>query len=147
MKVRLLGALSIVGVMSLSCVPASAVGENAASESRSVVLELRSRLPVVTPASGTLISVDAPDAPLTVVTDMGDVSGRSMENFARDPDSFKNAILTNIKAMGQDLLQLAYAAYNAGIPFSIHLTSESYPQGFTITFSVEELGKCLASVN
>lgn len=49
--------------------------------------------------------------------------------------------------MGQDLLQLAYAAYNAGIPFSIHLTSESYPQGFTITFFVEELGKCLASVN
>ena len=70
------------------------------------MLELKSRLPVVTPASGTLISVDAPDAPLTVVTDMGDVSGRSMENFARDPDSFKNAILTNIKAMATCLCRV-----------------------------------------
>lgn len=105
----------------------------------STVLSMRELLPIETPATGKIISIEAPDAPLKVTTDMGNVPEQNMKAFAEKPELFKSAIMGNFPAMGDRLLSLAVAAYNAGIPFSIHIVSTSFPEGFTITFSVEEL--------
>lgn len=105
----------------------------------STVLSMRELLPIENPATGKIISIEAPDAPLKVTTDMGNVPEQNMKAFAEKPELFKSAIMGNFPAMGDRLLSLAVAAYNAGIPFSIHIVSTSFPEGFTITFSVEEL--------
>ncbi len=104
-------------------------------------------LPIETPATGKIISIEAPDAPLKVTTDMGNVPEQNMKAFAEKPELFKSAIMGNFPVMGDRLLRLAVAAYNAGIPFSIHIVSTSFPKGFTITFSVEELKEGLTEKN
>ncbi len=109
------------------------------AEGTSTVLSMREHLPIETPATGKIISIEAPDAPLKVTTDMGNVPEQNMKAFAEKPELFKSAIMGNFPVMGDRLLRLAVAAYNAGIPFSIHIVSTSFPKGFTITFSVEEL--------
>lgn len=111
---------------------------------KSTVLNMKTALPIQTPSTGTIVSITSPDSPLCVTTDMGDVPEQNMKTFAEKPEMFKNAIMGNFRAMGEQLVSLANAAYNAGIPFSIHLISTTYPQGFTITFSVEELCEGLA---
>ncbi|MDE5795558.1 MAG: hypothetical protein K2H75_00445 [Muribaculaceae bacterium] len=110
----------------------------------SIVLEMMKSLPIETPTSGTLISIVPPAAPLSITTDMGNIPVQNMQAFANEPEVFKNAIMENFSAMGKDIVCLARAAYDAGIPLSIHLVSLSFPEGFVITFSVEELGKGLA---
>lgn len=110
----------------------------------SIVLEMIKSLPIETPTSGTLISIVAPAVPLSITTDMGNVPVQSMQAFAKEPEVFKNAIMEDFSAMGKDIVRLAKAAYDVGIPLSIRLVSLSFPEGFVITFSVEELGKGLA---
>lgn len=112
--------------------------------SSSIVLDMVKSLPIKTPANGTLTSIVAPTAPLSITTDMGNVPVQNMQAMANNPEILKNAIMENFIAVGKDILSLAEAAYNVGIPLSIHLVSLSFPEGFIITFSVEELGQGLA---
>lgn len=111
----------------------------------STVLAMKAHLPIETPATGTIVSIMPPAAPLCVTTDMGNVPEQNMKSFAEKPELFKKAILGNFQAMGKQLLRLATAAYNAGIPFSIHIISTSYPAGFTISFTAEELANGLSA--
>ena len=110
---------------------------------KSTVLNMKASLPIETPATGTIVSITSPDTPLCVTTDMGDIPEHNMRYYAKNPETFKNAILGNFPAMGEQLVYLATAAYNAGIQFSIHIISSSYPDGFSIYFTLEELGKGL----
>lgn len=110
----------------------------------SIVLSMMKSLPIETPTSGTLTSIVPPAAPLLITTDMGNVPVQNMQAFANEPEMFKDTIMGNFNAIGEDIVRLAKAAYDAGIPLSIHLVSLSFPEGFVITFSVEELGKGLA---
>lgn len=109
----------------------------------STVRNMTLRLPIETPANGTLIEIKTPEEPLSVITDMGAIPEQNMKAFADHPDLFKNAVLSNFQSMGPDLISLAIAAYNAGIPFAIHITASSYPKGFTILFTIDDLEKGL----
>lgn len=111
--------------------------------SGSIVESIKEQLPIETPATGTVVSIKAPNMPLTVTTDMGNVPEENMRAYAQAPEMFKNAIMGNFRAMGNTLVSLAEAAFNAGIPFSVHITSTTFPEGFIITFNVEDLKKGL----
>lgn len=110
----------------------------------SVVESIKKELPVETPLSGTIVSVRTPSAPLTVTADLGDVPEQNMRTYAQAPDLFKSAIMGNFRDMGEPLVSLAEAAFNAGIPFALHVVSTTFPEGFTVTFNSEDLKKGLS---
>lgn len=112
--------------------------------SGSIVESIKERLPIETPATGTVVSVEAPAVPLIVTTNMGNVPEQNMRAYAQTPEMFKNAIMGNFRAMGDTLVSLAEAAFNAGIPFAVHITSTTFPEGFIITFNVDDLKKGLS---
>lgn len=112
--------------------------------SKSIVESVKEQLPIETPATGTIVSITAPNMPLTVTTDMGNVPEQNMRAYAQAPEMFKNAIMGNFRAMGDTLVYLAEVAFNAGIPFAVHITSTTFPEGFIITFNVDDLKKGLA---
>lgn len=123
---------------------AQILNEKELQTSSSIVKSIKEQLPIETPATGTIVSVEAPTVPLTVTTDMGNVPEHNMRAYAQAPEMFKDAIMGNFRAMGDTLVSLAEAAYNAGIPFAVHLTSTTFPEGFTITFNVDDLKKGLS---
>lgn len=110
----------------------------------SIVESIKEQLPIETPATGTVVSVEAPAVPLIVTTNMGNVPEQNMRAYAQAPEMFKNAIMGNFRAMGDTLVSLAEAAFNAGIPFAVHITSTTFPEGFIITFNVDDLKKGLS---
>lgn len=136
-------AIGLIACISLS-MNAQILNEKELHTSGSIVESIKVQLPIETPATGTVVSVEAPTLPLTVTTDMGNVPEQNMRAYAQAPEMFKNAIMGNFRAMGGTLISLAEAAFNAGIPFAVHITSSTFPEGFTITFNVEDLKKGLS---
>lgn len=122
---------------------AQASKENEFHTEGSIVQSIKAQLPIETPTTGTIVSVEVPITPLTVTTDMGNVPEQNMRAYAQAPEMFKTAIMGNFRAMGDIFVSLAEAAFNAGIPFAVHLTSITFPEGFTITFNGEDLEKGL----
>lgn len=132
----------IVACMAFS-MNAQVSGEQAHQTSGSVVESIKGRLPIETPSSGTIVSVETPAAPLTVTADLGNVAEQNMRFYAQSPGLFKDAIMADFRAMGDPLVPLADAAFNAGIPFALHVTSTTFPEGFTVTFTIDDLKKGL----
>lgn len=127
------------------CINAQVANDDACHQHCSSTVEsFKNRLPIETPATGTIVSITPPTTPLTVTTDMGNVPEQNMRAYAQAPEMFKNAIMGNFRAMGDTLVILAEAAYDAGIPFAVHITATTFPEGFTITFSIEDLKKGLS---
>lgn len=138
-----------IAIMLIGCIAfnmnAQISNEMEFQTSGSYVESIKEQLPIETPATGTVVSIKAPNIPLTVTTDMGNVPEQNMRAYAQAPEMFKNAIMGNFRAMGNTLVSLAEAAFNAGIPFAVHITSTTFPEGFIITFNVEDLKKGLSN--
>ncbi|MDE5876007.1 MAG: hypothetical protein K2H47_00650 [Muribaculaceae bacterium] len=146
MRKLILTGLLIAGMTVSVEVSAKTPAQCDSVDKSSTVLEMIKSLPIETLSTGTLIFITPPVTPLSVTTDMGDVPVQNMQAFAKNPELFKNAFMSNFNAMGKDIIRLAEAAYNAGISLSIHLVSTSFPEGFVITFSVDELEIGLAQI-
>lgn len=105
------------------------------------VESIRRKLPIQTPSSGTITSVVSPSQPLTVTINMGSVDNHTFRAYMENPNLLKRMLTRWFQALGEDCVGLAHTAYNAGIPFAIHTTADGFAEGFTITFSPEELGE------
>lgn len=147
MKRLFSSVLLVAGVLSISDGVAKTTSPVNNSVQTSVVVEMKKCLPINTGATGILTSIVAPSSSLSVTTDMGDVPEKSMREFTEKPELFKGAIMQNFTAIGDELLSLAKAAFDAGIPFSIHLTSSSFADGFTICFLVEERSEAFRQIS
>ncbi len=136
----------LLTIASFCLLPANADNNGNAGEcafATSTVATLRSQLPLNTSTSGTLIKIESPSSPLTVTTDMGEVSAENFQAFAKNSDLIKNMAIQDYQGLGEPLISIARAALNAGIPFAIHFEASGFPEGFTIVFSPEELEKML----
>jgi hypothetical protein len=143
---RLFMRLLIIGIFVCSIISVDAqdlTNSDNLTKSSSIVETILKELPLETVATGTIVSIESPRTPLIITTDMGNVPEQNMRTFAQDPDLFKNAIMGNFRGMGEPFISLSEAAYNAGIPFAIHLTATTFPEGFTVTFTIDDLRKGL----
>lgn len=139
--------ISVVGagafLVSTVTAGASTTTEKLSLRNGSIVESIKGELPIKTRTNGTVVAIETPVTPLIVTTNMGNIEAEKM-SAPEMPEIFKNAIMVDFRAfLGEPFVPLAEAAFNAGLPFTIHFTSETYPQGFSVTFSLKDLEQAL----
>lgn len=109
------------------------------NKTESIIIDLKSILPIKTENCGTIMEIESPIEPIKVTTNMGEVPTENMLYFSQNPEIFKRDIMQNFEDLGYPLINIAKTALNAGVPFELHVYSSNYHEGFSVIFSIDDL--------
>lgn len=104
------------------------------------VYEIEKGIPEVIETMGTLKGIICPTSPIVAEFDVeNDATAEQMKAYRADLANLKYAFIAYLYTKGEILNSLAHIAYNANVPFCIHIYANCDPKGFTIELSPKDL--------
>lgn len=105
-------------------------------------------IPLYIPTQGSLVSIESPTSPLTIVVDITNTTDAQKFHWMKENRSYiKGRYFYQYYTLGNTMVSLLRAAYYIGSPLALNFISASTPERFTITFSIDEMAKILTTIN